>query len=126
MAHRDPPSWRTRSTFCRICEAACNLQAEIDTHGQVVRLRPDRRHPVSQGFACAKGTRFVEVATHPDRLLYPLRRNLDGQYERTTWSAAMRLISERMRPILERDGPHAYSPVGMRGGSLQASRSREL
>jgi formate dehydrogenase len=106
MSHRDTPL-RTRSTFCRICEAACSLQAEIDAHGQVVRLRPDRQHPVSQGFACAKGTRFVEVATHPDRLLYPLRRNLDGQYERTTWPAAMQLISERLRPILERDGPHA-------------------
>jgi len=106
MAHRDTPL-RTRSTFCRICEAACSLQAETGNHGQVVRLRPDRQHPVSQGFACAKGTRFVDVATHPDRLLYPMRRTPDGQYERTTWLAAMRLISERMRPILERYGPHA-------------------
>ena len=94
-------------TFCRICEAACSLQAEIDAHGHLVRLRPDRQHPVSRGFACAKGTRFVDVATHPDRLLYPLRRNPDGQYERTAWPDAMRLISERLRPILDRYGPHA-------------------
>jgi formate dehydrogenase len=106
MAHRDTPV-RTRSTFCRICEAACGLQAEIDADSQLVRLRPDRRHPVSQGFACAKGTRFVEVATHPDRLFYPLRRNPDGRYERATWTDAMRLISEGIRPILDRYGPHA-------------------
>src|SRR5499426_546271 len=94
-------------TFCRICEAACGLLADLDASGQPVRLRPDRAHPVSQGFVCAKGTRFLEVAEHPARLLSPLRRRADGAYERITWNEAMAFVAQRLRPILERYGPHA-------------------
>src|SRR5438128_12039160 len=72
---------RSVPTFCRICEAACGLLADLDASGQPVRLRPDRQHPVSQGFVCAKGTEFLEVAEHPARLLWPLRRRADGEYE---------------------------------------------
>ena len=72
-----------------------------------MRLRPDRDHPVSQGFVCAKGTRFLEVAEHPERLLFPLRRCADGGYERITWDEAMACVVQRLRPILERYGPHA-------------------
>jgi anaerobic selenocysteine-containing dehydrogenase len=98
---------RSVSTFCRICEAACGLLADLDASGQPVRLRPDRAHPVSQGFVCAKGTRFLEVAEHPERLVSPLRRRADGAYERITWDEAMAFLAQRLRPILERYGPHA-------------------
>jgi anaerobic selenocysteine-containing dehydrogenase len=98
---------RSVPTFCRICEAACGLLADLDASGQPVRLRPDREHPVSQGFVCAKGTRFLEVAEHPERLLFPLRRRADGAYERITWDEAMAFVAQRLRPILERYGPHA-------------------
>ena len=94
-------------TFCRICEAACGLLADLDTSGQPVRLRPDRAHPVSQGFVCAKGTQFLEVAEHPERLLAPLRRRVDGKYEQITWDEAMAFVAQRLQPILERYGPHA-------------------
>src|SRR5215471_9980924 len=98
---------RSLPTFCRICEAACGLLADLDASGHPVRLRPDRHHPVSQGFTCAKGTRFLEVAEHPDRLLFPLCKRADGGYERITWDAAMVFLAQRLRPILERYGPHA-------------------
>ena len=83
------------------------MLADLDTSGQPVRLRPDRAHPVSQGFVCAKGTQFLEVAEHPERLLAPLRRRVDGEYEQITWDEAMAFVAQRLRPILERYGPHA-------------------
>jgi anaerobic selenocysteine-containing dehydrogenase len=83
------------------------LLADLDTSGQPVRLRPDRAHPVSQGFVCAKGTQFLEVAEHPERLLFPLRRRVAGEYEQITWDEAMAFVAQRLRPILERYGPHA-------------------
>jgi len=101
------PREQSRPTFCRICEAACGLIADLDASGHPVRLRPDRQHPVSQGFICAKGTRFLEVATHPERLLWPLQRQADGGYTRLPWAAAMAFLAQRLWPILERHGPHA-------------------
>lgn len=98
---------RSRHTFCRLCEAACGLVAELDASGRLVRLRPDRQHPVSQGFVCAKGTQFPQVASHPERLLFPLRRQSDGSYARLTWSAALTYLTQRIRPLLAQHGPQA-------------------
>ncbi|WP_089718578.1 molybdopterin-dependent oxidoreductase [Candidatus Entotheonella palauensis] len=103
---RRPTSHRT---FCRICEAACALRAECDDAGQLVRLRPDREHPVSRGFACAKGTRFLDVAHHPERVLSPLQRQSDGRYQSVAWDVAMAQCEARLRPILDRYGPHAIA-----------------
>jgi formate dehydrogenase len=102
-----PSSGQSRQTFCRICEAACGLLADLDASGHFVRLRPDRQHPISRGFVCAKGTRFPEVAAHAERLLFPLRRQASGAYERITWAEAMAFLAHRLRPLLERYGPHA-------------------
>ncbi len=98
---------RSRATFCRICEAACGLRVDMDAAGRPLHIRPDRQHPVSRGFVCAKGTRFLEVAQHPERLLHPLQRQADGRYAQVTWPQAMALVAERLRPILEHHGPHA-------------------
>ncbi|HWB74628.1 MAG TPA: molybdopterin-dependent oxidoreductase [Nannocystaceae bacterium] len=106
------------STYCRICEAACGLLVERDRDGRALRLLPDRDHPHSAGHVCAKGTRFLEVARHPDRLLHP---RVDGA--RTDWDTAMRAFAERLRPIRERHGPHA---IGIYFGNPIAFNSLAL
>jgi len=52
-----------RRTFCRICEAHCGVLVETDRDGLLTAIVPDRTHPISQGFVCAKGTRFLEGAS---------------------------------------------------------------
>ena len=52
-----PPMGEPIKTYCRICEAACGL--EVEANGRELKIRPDREHPVSRGFVCAKGTRFI-------------------------------------------------------------------
>src|SRR5258706_10613046 len=82
---------------------------EPDSAGALIHIPPDRAHPISQGFFCAKGTRFLEVANHPDRLLYPLCRRKDGAFERVAWEDALAYFRDRIRPILEQYGPHAVA-----------------
>ncbi|PON17614.1 hypothetical protein C2W62_12290 [Candidatus Entotheonella serta] len=103
------PRSTVHQTFCRICEAACALCAERDDTGHLRRLYPDREDPVSRGFACAKGTRFLEVANHPERILSPLQRQADGHYQSVSWDTAMAQCAARLRPLLERYGPHAIA-----------------
>ena len=110
-----------RHTFCRICEASCGLIAEVEG-GVVSRLRPDKAHPTSAGFVCAKGTRFAELGRHEDRLLSP-RVRTDGRLEDGSWDQAYAIIGERLRRIIDQHGPHAvalywgnplaYNAVGM-------------
>ncbi len=102
----------TVSTFCRICEPLCPLVAEVDDAGAVVALRPDRDHPVSGGFACHKGTGFLEVHDDPNRLDHPLRRTNptsepEGRYERVSWDDAIGEIGERLRTLRAEHGPEA-------------------
>ena len=77
----------THHTFCRICEASCGLQVEVQDN-RVTRIRPDREHPVTKGYACVKGIRFDEVQHAPDRVVQPLKRNGD-ELAHTTWDAAI-------------------------------------
>ncbi len=40
----------TKFTFCRLCEATCGLQVEIEDN-RIVGIAPDRDHVVSRGYA---------------------------------------------------------------------------
>ena len=48
------PDWKP--TACILCECNCGLEVqlggELDRH--LVKLRGDKRHPSSQGYACEK------------------------------------------------------------------------
>lgn len=57
-------------TFCRSCIAACGVEVDLDGD-RVVRVRGDRSHPVSAGYACANGRAIGLLEHHPRRLLAP-------------------------------------------------------
>ena len=83
---------------------------EYDSAGQPTRIRPDRDHPVTRGFVCAKGTRFLESARSPDRLLQPLWRDRPGAPSAAIgWSEALSRISERVQPMFKQYGPHSVA-----------------
>ena len=86
---------RTETTFCRICEALCGLEVDLDGD-QVVALRPDPAHVATGGYSCVKGLRQAEYLSSPDRLRYPLvRRN--GELMRATWDQALERIGSVVR-----------------------------
>lgn len=99
----------TVTSFCRICEALCGLTLEVDRERQqVVRIRPDREHVVTEGFACIKGLRQHELYQSPDRLRTPLLRQ-DGRLRPVSWERALGEIGERVRSIRSRFDPHAIA-----------------
>jgi anaerobic selenocysteine-containing dehydrogenase len=93
-------------TFCRICEPSCGLVAEVDD-GVLVKLSPDREHPVTKGFACHKGLAAVDVHADPDRLDHPMLREPDGSWREVGWDAAMAHTVDRLRAIIAEHGPGA-------------------
>ena len=95
-------------TFCRLCEVNCGLEASVDAEARLAELRPDREHPVSQGFACHKGLLAREVHHDPDRVNHPLRRMENG-FERDSWDAAAADIGQRLRHVLDTHGPDAVA-----------------
>ncbi len=95
----------TIPTFCRICEATCGLLADVDGE-RVVALRPDPDHPISQGYACVKGPRYLELHESPDRVRTPLKR-VAGAFVPISWETAFEEIGGRLARLREEFGPHA-------------------
>lgn len=92
-----------RVTFCRICEAHCGMVATVEG-GVVTKLRPDREHPLSRGEACPKGIAMTDVQNDPDRVVRPLRRREDGEFEEVSWDSALSEIGQRLRGTIDRHG----------------------
>lgn len=97
----------TKHTFCRICEALCGL--EVDVEGErVVAIRPDPRHVASRGFACVKGLHQHHLYDSPDRLMYPLKR-VDGRHVRVSWAQALAEIGAKLKALRAGSGPDSIA-----------------
>ena len=95
-----------RVTYCRVCEPLCGMVATVQD-GQLTKLRPDDDHPLSAGFACPKGIAMTDVQNDPDRVLHPLRRRPDGEFEQVSWESALEEIGARLQRIRAEHGGEA-------------------
>ena len=90
-----------RLTYCRICAAACGLVVTIDDE-RIVKVRGDNDHPISRGYACAKGLAAGRFHHADDRLNAP---SIDGQT--ANWIEVLDDLADRLRQIINDHGPHS-------------------
>ncbi len=99
----------TRSSFCRICHAACPVLVDVEDGRRVVAVRGDRDDPLFEGYTCIKGRQMADQLHHADRLRTPLRRTSSGGFEAIGSSTALDEIAERIRAIVDEHGPRAVA-----------------
>lgn len=105
---------RVEKTFCRICEALCGLEVEVEEKSEkILKIRPDKSHPVSQGYVCIKGMGLGTMHHDPGRLNHPLKKNGD-EWEQISWKQAISEIGRKIRAIKEQHSPRA---IGMYAGN---------
>ena len=97
----------TRQTFCRICEALCGLEVDVED-GRVVEIRPDADHVATGGFACTKGLKQHRMFDSPDRLKYPSKR-IGSRWQRISWEQANYEIGEKVKAIRGDTGPDSIA-----------------
>ena len=104
MATTTTGDWKP--TACILCECNCGLEVELggDDGRHLVRLRGDRRHPSSQGYACEKPHRLDLYQHGRDRLTQPLRRRPDGTFESIDWDTAIREVAARLAAVRDTFG----------------------
>lgn len=87
-----------RPTACVLCECNCGLEVELggEDGRHLVKLRGDKRHPSSRGYACEKAHRLDHYQNARDRLLMPQRRKADGTFETIDWDTAIREVAARL------------------------------
>lgn len=107
----------TKYTFCRICEAACGLNVEVENN-KIIRISPNKQHVSSKGFACIKGLTFNEIVHSPDRVTQPLKRSGpkggDPGWTPVSWEEALSEIGVGIKNLIHREGPHS---VGLYAGN---------
>src|SRR4030095_2913681 len=87
----------TKYTFCRICEALCGLEVDVEAN-RVIAIRPDEQHVATEGFGCMKGLKQHKLFGSPDRVKYPLKR-VGSSWHRVWGDEALAEIGAKVRSI---------------------------
>jgi len=104
-----PEAKKTVHTVCKVgaCEPFCGIEADVEDD-KVVAIRPDKSHPMSEGYVCIKGMNVLGYQNSPDRLTRPLRRR--GQdWEEVGWPELTREIGHKLRAIADAKGPRSIA-----------------
>jgi molybdopterin-containing oxidoreductase family iron-sulfur binding subunit len=89
------------ATTCRECPAGCGLLAK-NRDGRVIKVEGNPDHPVNRGKVCARGQAAVEGVYNPDRYPGPLQGDGQGNFKPLDWSAAEKLLVEKLSRMQER------------------------
>jgi anaerobic selenocysteine-containing dehydrogenase len=92
-------------TVCRSCHGGCGVFAHV-RDGKVIKVEGDPDSPISHGTMCTKGLSITQLAYHPDRVLYPMKRT-DKGWERISWDEALDTCADRFNRVIEEYGPEA-------------------
>jgi len=95
-----------KPTACILCECNCGLEVELggDDGRRFVRLRGDRAHPASRGYACEKAHRLDHYQHARDRIFSPLRRTPAGDYEPIPWDTALSELATKLTAARDHHG----------------------
>src|SRR3954468_9282366 len=89
-------------TACVLC--ACNCGIEVKVGGNTItRVKGDRAHPASKGYACEKDQRLSYYQSNP-RVLRPQRRTATGDYEEVDWNTAIAEVAARLARVRDEHG----------------------
>lgn len=96
---------QTRKSFCRMCQAFCGYDVTIED-GAITRLKGDRSDPQSEGYACFKGLKHLELYSSERRLLKPLRQR-NGALTAGNSESLLNEAGTRLAAIIEKYGPES-------------------
>ena len=95
-------------SVCRICIGTCGTILTVE-EGKITRIRGDKAHPLSRGYACIKGLAAGEALTAPDRNHHAMKRQPDGSYAPIDLQVALGEIAERLSQLQKEEGPETVA-----------------
>lgn len=97
-------------TSCVLCAQNCGLLVRVENN-RIVKVKGDPDNPRSKGYLCRKGVNIANFQHHEERLTKPLKKTKDGFVE-ITWEKALAEIGEKLRSIVEENGPRSFAFMG--------------
>lgn len=101
-------SWQKTSCVC--CAQNCGLEVMVEDN-RIIKVRPDKQNPRSEGYCCRKGLEIAHYQRHADRLKKPLKR-VGDKFEEISWGQAVEEIAEKLRSTGETHGPKSIAYMG--------------
>jgi anaerobic selenocysteine-containing dehydrogenase len=89
-------------TTCRSCHGGCGVIAYVKD-GKVIKVEGDPESPINHGTLCSKCLAITQLAYHPDRVRYPMKRK-DSAWERISWDEALDTIAEKFKEVIKEYG----------------------
>ncbi len=117
-------------TACILCECNCGIEVQLggEDGRRLARVRGDKAHPSSAGYACEKPSRLDFYQNDPERLTTPLRKKADGSFEQIDWETAIREVADRLGAIRDAHGGESifYYGGGGQGNHLPGGYARAM
>jgi len=108
-------------TGCVLCAQNCGLEIRVDDN-RMVKVRPDKENPRSQGYACRKGLNVIHHQYPKDRITAPLKR-VGEKFKPISWEQALEEIATKMKALVADHGPRtlAYMGASAQGGHFEGA-----
>ena len=100
---------QTAHSLCNSCSSKCGFTAYV-VDGKLDKMIGDENHPSCEGTLCARGYGYASIAYSEDRLTDPLKK-VGGKYQAISWDQAYQEISDKVKSIIDSDGPEALAMV---------------
>ncbi|MHA1505640.1 MAG: molybdopterin-dependent oxidoreductase [Candidatus Asgardarchaeia archaeon] len=95
------------ATCPRDCYDTCSLIVKVE-NGKIKRVRGNPKHPITAGKLCSKGYILLDYVYSKERILSPMERvgkKGEGKFRKVSWDYALKLISKKIREVIENYGP---------------------
>lgn len=99
------------------CPDTCSMTVTVQD-GRAIRVEGTADHRFTDGFLCAKVSKYLDRTYHEGRLLYPQRRigaKGAGKFAQISWDEALDEVSSRFKQIIKEYGPQAILPYSYAG-----------
>jgi anaerobic selenocysteine-containing dehydrogenase len=98
-------------SHCRICTNQCGIAVTVEGE-QIVRVKGDFAHPLSQGYTCPKGRAVGRLHHHHQAIVRPAMRLgtlADGEMVEPGWDAVLDDLAARLRAVIDEHGANAVA-----------------
>lgn len=113
----EAPARVVRAACPHDCPDTCAMLVTVEGE-RATAVRGDPAHPTTQGFLCAKVSRYLERTYSPERLLYPQRRvgrKGEGRFERISWAEAIDEVCARFKALCAEGQAQSILPYSYAG-----------
>lgn len=97
-----------KKSICGICNCFCGIELLVKDN-KLIKVRGDKGHPLTKGFICPKGRAMPEIVHSKERIIEPLKKNAEGNFEVISWDQAFGILVDKLKHIKKEFGPETLA-----------------